>query len=270
MTNRRGELLPTARVAWEVSEPAIATVDSDGVLTAVAPGRAVVTAKVADRTRVLAVDVRSTVRHVTISMARDSLQPGESVTAVALVLDRRDAALQVPVTWRSTNSAVASVDEGGVVRASGTGHTVIVASAGMVSDSAPVVVLTPAAAASEPAAPPAKVAPNETEAQAIADSVVVMIERQTLRMSQLTRAAGEPGSQFQKFLETNSPTAKLAGAPAASSLGAGSAKVAASVVLGFEKAEARKERTVNLEYVVEAVRGGWAIREIRFPNGFTP
>ena len=97
-----------------------------------------------------------------------------------------------------------------------------------------------------------------------------MIERQTMRLSQLARSAGEPGAQFQRFLEANSPNAKLAGAPTVSALGAGSAKVAVGVVLGFEKAEASRERTVSLEYVVEAVRGGWAIREIRFPNGFTP
>jgi hypothetical protein len=190
---------------------------------------------------------------------------------VALVTDRRNAELQLPVTWRSTNAAVASVDEGGVVRASGSGRTVIIASVGLVADSIPVVVSTAAAAAApEPAAPAAKAAPNETEAQAIADSVVVMIERQTLRLTQLTRAAGEPGTEFKKFVETNSPTAKLAGAPTVTSAGAGSANVTVGVVLGFEKAEVRKERTVNLEYVVEPVKGGWAIREIRFPNGFAP
>jgi uncharacterized protein YjdB len=271
VTNKRGELLPTVRVSWEASEPGIATVDGDGVLTAVAPGRSLVTAKVGERTRVLSVDVQSTVGHVTMSIPRDTLQPGESATAAALVTDRRDAALQLPVTWRSTNPAVASVDESGVVRASGSGRTVIIASVGTVADSTPVVVLTPAAAATaEPAAAAAKTAPNDGEAQAIADSVVVMIERQTLRLTQLTRGAGEAGTNFQKFLETNSPNAKLAGAPTAASLGAGSAKVAVGVVLAFEKGEARKERTVNLEYVVEPVKGGWAIREIRFPGGFAP
>jgi len=31
----------------------------------------------------------------------------------------------------------------------------------------------------------------------------------------------------------------------------------------------RRERTVNVEAVLDAVRGGWSIRELRFPGGFT-
>jgi serine/threonine-protein kinase len=189
VTNQRGELIPTTRVDWEVSAPAVATVDSDGVLIAVAPGRSLVTAKVGDRTRVLAVDVQaSSVGRVPASIVRDSLQPGES-------------------------------------------------------------------------------APNESEAQAIVDSVVVMVERQTVRMSQLARTAGDVGAQFQKFIETNNPTAKLGGPPVVSG-----AKVAVGVVLQWEKpdAQTRRERTVNVELAIEPVKGGWAIRELRFPNGFTP
>jgi len=271
VTNKRGELLPTARVGWESSSPAIATVDNEGVLIAAAPGRALVTAKVGERTRVLAVDVRaSLVSKVTVSVAKDSLQPGESTNATAQVFDRRNSALQETVTWRSSNPAVASVDEGGVVRASGTGRTLISASSGGVADSVQVVVATGASA--EPAAPPAaRTSPNDAESQAIVDSVVTMIERQTVRLSQLVKNAGDAGANFQKFLETNNPSAKLAGAAAASAQSPG-AKVAAGVVLQWEKTEsqARREKTVNVEVLVEPVKGGWAIRELRFPSGFTP
>src|SRR6185295_3987516 len=70
VTNQRGELIPTTRVEWEASAPAIATVDSEGVLMALAPGRSLVTAKVGNRTRVLAVDVQpSSVGRVTVSIA---------------------------------------------------------------------------------------------------------------------------------------------------------------------------------------------------------
>ena len=120
------------------------------------------------------------------------------------------------------------------------------------------------------ASAPAGVVPSEAEAQTVADSVIVMIGRQVVRMSLLLRTAGDAGTQFQGFLETNSPSAKLAGAPSVSSISATNAKVAIGLVLQWEKAEARRERTVNIECVVEAVPGGWAIREIRFPNGFTP
>jgi hypothetical protein len=48
-----------------------------------------------------------------------------------------------------------------------------------------------------------------------------------------------------------------------------SARVSFSVVLEWE-APAKRERTVNLETVLDAVRGGWSISEIRFPTGFAP
>jgi len=49
-----------------------------------------------------------------------------------------------------------------------------------------------------------------------------------------------------------------------------SATVIFGIVLDWEAGTARRNRTVNVECVMDAVRGGWAIREIRFPGGFTP
>ena len=271
VSNRRGELLPTTRVDWEASNPAAATVDRTGVLTAVAPGRSEITAKVGRRTRVLAVDViLPLVARVVVSIARDSLRPGDFTTALVQLFDRREAALQEAVTWRSSSAAVASVDRDGVIRASGPGRTTISASAGGVADSAQIVVSTVGSAeAPTPKAEP-RAAPTEAEVQAIVDSIVVMVGRRTVRMSQLLRTSGDAGTAFQSFVETNSPSARLAGAASVSSVSATNANVSAGLVLQWEQGEARRERTVNIECVVEAVARGWAIREIRFPNGFTP
>ena len=200
--NKGGELLPSVPVVWEVANAAIASVDSDGVLIAAAPGRTLVTARVGERTRVLAVDVKGA---------------GGNASA--------DSATAAP----------------------------------------------PAPAADvKPAPPPAVPSPNEAEAATIADSLVVMIERQTVRIAQLTKTAGDVGATFQKFVETNNPTAKLAGAPTVNAT-ASAATVTIPLVLQWEKGEtADRERTVNVEAVVEPMQGGWAIKEIRFPKGFTP
>jgi hypothetical protein len=201
--NRRGEPIPTVRIDWETSNPAVATVDVDGVLSAVAGGRTMVTARVGELTRVLAVDVRQA------TAARDSVQPADSTPASPSV----------------------------------------VVEAGL----------------------PAGVrAPSESEARAIADSVVAMIGRRVVRVSQLVRADPEPGALFHQFLDSLTPTARLAGTPVVSDVQPTSARVAFGVVLEWEATPTMsRERTVNLESVLETVRGGWAIRELRFPNGFT-
>ena len=114
-------------------------------------------------------------------------------------------------------------------------------------------------------------APTAAEARLVADSVVQMIERQTARITQLTsKVEGEPGVQFQRFIEQNSPTASLGTAPVVGEVRTTSATVIFGIVLDWEAGTARRNRTVNVECVMDAVRGGWAIREIRFPGGFTP
>ena len=47
-------------------------------------------------------------------------------------------------------------------------------------------------------------------------------------------------------------------------------RVAFGVVLQWDAGTTHRERTANLETVVEPVKGGWAIREIRFSGGFNP
>jgi serine/threonine-protein kinase len=300
--NKAGELVPAARVEWELSNPAVATVDSDGVVTATAAGQTTITARIGRLTRVVPIAVRdATGYRMRIALARDSLAVGDSATLSVHAFDRRDRAVKVSVAWRSSNANVAAVDDRGVIRAESVGRATIVASAGSLGDTVTVVVLpvvtaaddstvdsvrvapssvrqmvAPPRAASSTVAPrevsalPAGArAPSETELRSVTDSVISMIDRRIVRLAQLTRGAGEAGAQFQRFLDDNSPSSRLGGAPVVSDVRATSARVSFSVVLEWE-APAKRERTVNLETVLEAVRGGWSIREIRFPTGFAP
>jgi hypothetical protein len=261
--NKSGELLPTVPVAWESSSPEVAKVDVDGVLTALGVGRALVTARVGERTRVVAVDVREAkLARMTVSVAHDSLQVGESTTATATVLNRRGAPVEETVGWKSSNESVATVDERGTVYALGTGRTTIIASAGARSDSVAVVVIARGANA------PAERTPSENEMRAVADTVIELIEKRVVRLAQLMRADSAASTRFQSFLETNQASAKLAGTPSVKDAKASGVRVAFGVVLQWQTDTARRERPVNMEAVLDPVSGGWSIRELRFPSGF--
>ena len=263
--NKSGELLPTVPVAWESSSPTIAKVDVDGVLTALGTGRALVTARVGERTRVVAVDVgEAKLARMTVSVARDSLQVGESTAASATVLNRRGAPVAETVGWKSSNESVATVDERGTVYALGPGRTTIIASAGARSDSVAVVVIARGANA------PAERTPSENELRAVTDSVIGLIEKRVVRLAQLMRADSAASTRFQSFLETNQPSAKLVGTPTVKDARASGVRVAFGIVLDWQTDTARRERTVTMEAVLDPVSGGWSIRELRFPSGFAP
>jgi hypothetical protein len=97
-----------------------------------------------------------------------------------------------------------------------------------------------------------------------------MIERRVVRLDQLTRGDTVSGPKFRKFLETNEPSARVAGTPNVGDAKSPGTHVTFGIALQWDAGTTHKERTVNLECVLEPVRGGWAIREIRFPTGFSP
>ena len=102
-------------VTWKSSNDAVATVDN-GKVTAVALGEATITATTADGTNLSAsckVTVEPTkVTSITLSKNTASLHVGETVTLTATV--KPDDATDKTVTWKSSNDAVATVDNGKV------------------------------------------------------------------------------------------------------------------------------------------------------------
>jgi len=298
--NRGGEVLPTAKFTYEPADTTIATADSSGVLKAISVGKTSVVARGGGRYRTIAIEVhRPTAGHVAIGSMRDTLEVGETVTAMAQAVDRRDEPLDQSISWRSSNPEVATVDDGGVIRAVSPGRASLVASTGSVSDSVIVTVIPVSVTAADtvsvasasvraiapaPRAPSKAVAPREVgassarlkapsamEARAVADTVIQLITlRQTARLAQLTsKTEPDPGVQFQRFVEKNHPLAALAGGPSVGDVRASSATVAFSVMMQWRTLTSRRERTVNVEAVVDAMKGGWSIRELRFPSGFT-
>lgn len=115
-------------VTWKSSNPAVATVDANGVVKAVANGTATITAKAGDKTATCTVKVNIppvTVAVTGVSLNADSVKltaKGETKTLTATV--NPSNATDKTVTWKSSNTAVATV-ENGVVKAVGNGTTTI-------------------------------------------------------------------------------------------------------------------------------------------------
>ncbi len=118
-------------VIWSSSNEEIATV-KDGVVTAIKEGEATITAKTEDgeKTATCSVKVKAKdhpVESVELNKTSASLKVGETTTLTATV--KPDNASDKTVTWTSSDSSVASV-ENGVVTAKKIGTATITAKAG--------------------------------------------------------------------------------------------------------------------------------------------
>ena len=128
-------------VTWTAANPSIASVSSAGVITARGEGPTSVTATVGQATASVAVTVmRPTPARVAISPRAGSVKAGETTTLTARVQDRTGAPLSDPVSWRSSNSGFATVDNAGRVRGVRGGDVYIMAVAGGATDSVRVTV----------------------------------------------------------------------------------------------------------------------------------
>jgi trimeric autotransporter adhesin len=115
-------------VTWRTSNAAVASVSTSGRVNALASGTATVTAvSVADTTRrassTVTVNAPPAVNAVTVSPSTSSLQTGQTVQLVPTV--QVSGGASQAVTYRSANSAVATVTTGGLVSAVGAGSTTI-------------------------------------------------------------------------------------------------------------------------------------------------
>lgn len=120
-------------IEWSSSDVAVATVDENGVVTAVSEGEATVTAtSVADPTKTASCKVVVkkpfiAVDGITLSETTAKLEIGSTITLTATVSPEN--ATEPAVTWSTDNAAVATVEDG-VVTAVGAGEAVITAKAG--------------------------------------------------------------------------------------------------------------------------------------------
>ena len=112
-----GAVLTGRPVTWSTSRPGVAAVTSQGLVTAVAPGTATITATVEGHDGTSALTVSSfPVGSVTVQPQASSVIQGASVQLTAIVRDVMGAlANDRAVAWRSSNTAIATVSGTGVV-----------------------------------------------------------------------------------------------------------------------------------------------------------
>ena len=115
-------------VTWASSNDAVATVDANGLVTAVAAGTATITATTADGSNLTA-SCSVTVKQLAVSLTLDKtaaeVTVGETLQLTATVVP--DNTSNPAVTWSSGNDAIAIVDETGKVTAIAAGTATITA-----------------------------------------------------------------------------------------------------------------------------------------------
>ena len=145
----RGHAIAGLDVAWSSSHPAVATVDENGLVTAVADGEAIVTAASGEASATAQISVRQSTASIAVSPEGLSLTAlGDTARLSAEGRDARGHAIAgLDMAWSSSHPAVATVDENGLVTAVANGEATVTAAAGQASASAQVSVRQSAASA---------------------------------------------------------------------------------------------------------------------------
>ncbi|MDO4703107.1 Ig-like domain-containing protein [Tannerella sp.] len=115
-------------VTWESSEQTVATVNNQGLVTAVAPGKAKITVKTDDGGFTATCEVKVTqapvpVKSVSLDVNSLTLEKGDKKKLTATVLPSE--ADNKGITWHSSEQKVATVNEQGLVTAVDKGQTKI-------------------------------------------------------------------------------------------------------------------------------------------------
>lgn len=111
---------------WYSTNPAVATVDRNGIVTAQKPGKTTIVADTYTKTLRCEVEVTSNIGKVTLNADELLLENigGTAALRASVAVKNGDA---VPITWTTSNPAAATVDPFGLVTAVGDGEALITA-----------------------------------------------------------------------------------------------------------------------------------------------
>ena len=149
-------------ITWTTSDKAIADVSNVGLVTAVGAGTATISAEAEGKTGTAAITVLVPVALVDVTPATAAITQGSFLQLTAVPRDAAGNALVRPVSWTSSNTAVASVDAAGLVSGLAPGTATITATSRGKSGGSVVTVRVPVASItiSDPGTEP--VAPGAT------------------------------------------------------------------------------------------------------------
>ena len=141
--DQNNAILGSATVSWSSSHPAVATVSSQGLVTAVTNGTATITARSGSASATAAVTVMQSAGRIVLEPSTATLMSlGETVQLVASVQDENGQPVSgAVVTWQSSDEAVATVSSQGLVTSVSNGTATITASSGNASSTATITVM---------------------------------------------------------------------------------------------------------------------------------
>jgi uncharacterized repeat protein (TIGR02543 family) len=143
-----GDTVENAQLTWQSLDPAVATVTTQGMVTARSEGEARIVARYLEHQATVLVRVQAVVARVDVTPAALDLNVGSEFGLTATVRDPAGNVLSRAPTWHSSAPAVASVDGNGIVRAVSPGNATITATAGGVTSNGVAVTVTLVPAAS--------------------------------------------------------------------------------------------------------------------------
>ena len=128
--NAQGELVSNLSPTWSSGNTTVATVATNGLVTARALGSATISARIGSVTGTARITVSRPVSTVTVAPATASVVVGDSVQLTGTARDASNRLLVgVTFNWSSSNTAVATAGAGGWVRGVAAGTATITAEA---------------------------------------------------------------------------------------------------------------------------------------------
>ena len=115
--DQHGQAMAGASVSWASNDADVATVDSDGLVTAAANGTATITATAGGAAGTATVAVVQAAVGIAVTPTADTVVVGDTVRLVAEAFDENEHRVEgAEFTWSSSDSSVATVDGLGLVR----------------------------------------------------------------------------------------------------------------------------------------------------------
>ncbi|NLW79766.1 MAG: hypothetical protein GXY32_10205 [Ruminococcaceae bacterium] len=118
-----------AAVTWKSSKPSVLHVDKAGKITALKEGKATITLKAGGKTAKVTITVAAPVSKITVDKTKVSLAKKGKTAVITPTVTYSQEGFTAKLTWKSSNTKVATVNSKGKITAKGKGKATITVSA---------------------------------------------------------------------------------------------------------------------------------------------